>query len=357
MKRLVFFLILACTIFGAAAVRPRQLRCEYRVNPQGIDATEPRLSWVLTPVNPKARSLRQTAYRILVASSDTALRSNTGDLWDSGKTGSPDSIHIVYRGKPLNSGVAAYWKVQVWDQDGQASVWSAEAQWSMGLLRAQDFQGKWIGRDEAGVYKDAGSVYQALEHAQWIWDTPNAQTKAPAGDRYFRAVFTVPAGRKVKRAIAVVGADNRCEVYFNGQKVAGASDAAMPQDKAITALVRPGENLIAAQATHQRADTPAGLIGAVKIEFESGDLLLIQSGNQWRAIAKVEAGWQKPEYLDAGRQAAKPLGEYGMAPWKEAGYNEAHRLPARLLRKEFAVEKKVRRASVYFSGQGTSELY
>ena len=83
-----------------------QLRCEYRVNPQGIDATEPRLSWVLTPVNPKARGLRQTAYRILVASSEAALRANTGDLWDSGKTESADSIHVVYRGKALNSGAA-----------------------------------------------------------------------------------------------------------------------------------------------------------------------------------------------------------------------------------------------------------
>src|SRR5664279_1127902 len=254
MKRFVFFLILACTLFGAAAVRPRQLRCEYRVNPQGIDATEPRLSWVLTPVNPHARALRQSAYRVLVASSEAALHVNTGDLWDSGKTVSSDSIHIAYRGKALNSGMAAWWKVQVWDQDGQASVWSAEAQWSMGLLRAEDWQGKWIGRDEAGVYRDPGSVYQALVHAQWIWDTSNAQTKAPAGDRYFRAAFTVPAGRKVKRAIAVVGADNRCEVYFNGEKVAGASDAMMPQDVNITALVRPGENLIAAQANHARVD-------------------------------------------------------------------------------------------------------
>ena len=115
--------------------------------------------------------------------------------------------------------------------------------------------------------------------------------------------------------------------------------------------------MIAAQATHPRADTPAGLIGAVKIEFESGEPLLIQSGNQWRAAMKVEDGWEKAGYLDSAWQAAKVLGEYGMAPWKEAGYIGAHRLPARMLRKEFAVDKKVRRASVYFSGLGTSELY
>jgi alpha-L-rhamnosidase len=357
MKRLALFLILAGTMFGASAVRPLELRTEYRVNPQGIDTVEPRLSWVLTPVNVKARGLKQSAYRILVASSETALRANTGDLWDSRKTASADSIHIVYRGKPLNSGAAAWWKVQVWDQDGQASEWSAAARWSMGLLNAQDWRGKWIGRDEAGVYKDAGSVYQTLEHAQWIWDSPGAQLKAVAGDRFFRAAFTVPAGRKVKRATAVIGADPRCDVYINGTKVAVSSGAAMPEDHDITALVRSGENSIAAQATHQSADTPAGLIGAVKIEFESGQPLLIQSGNQWRASAKAEDGWEKPGYLDSAWQAAKELGAYGMEPWKEAGYVGAHRLPARMLRKEFAVDKKVRRASVYFSGLGTSELY
>jgi alpha-L-rhamnosidase len=357
MKRLLLFLILSCTAFGAATVRPQQLRCEYRVNPQGIDATEPRLSWVLTPVNPKTRGLRQTAYRLLVASSEAALHTNTGDLWDSGKTESADSIHIVYRGKTLNSGAAAWWKVQVWDQDGQASEWSTGAQWSMGLLHTEDWQSKWIGRDEAGVYKDPGSVYQALEHAQWIWDVPTAQAKALAGDRYFRAVFTVPVGRKVKHAVAIVGAEQRCDAWFNGVKIALSSSASMPEDHDVTGLVRSGENVIAAQATHQHADTPAGLIGAVKIEFESGEPLLIASGNQWRASMKLEDGWEKTGYLDSAWQAAKVLGAYGMAPWKEVGYLGAHRLPARMLRKEFAVDKMVKRASVYFSGLGTSELY
>jgi alpha-L-rhamnosidase len=56
-------------------------------------------------------------------------------------------------------------------------------------------------------------------------------------------------------------------------------------------------------------------------------------------------------------QPAKDLGPFGMAPWAGIGFQAEHRLPARLLRKEFAVEKKVRRASVYYSGLGLSELY
>jgi alpha-L-rhamnosidase len=357
MKAALLSLVLACTLFGAAAVRPQQLRTEYRVNPQGIDVTEPRLSWVLTQVNAKARGLRQSAYRLLVASSESALRSATGDLWDTGKTASSDSIHVAYRGKPLSSGMAAWWKVQVWDQDGQPSDWSAPAQWSMGLLRPEDWQGRWIGRDEVGVYQDPASVYRALLGAKWIWDSDGAQSKAPAGDRYFRTTFDVPAGRKVTRAIAVVGADPKCDVYVNGVKVAESSNAVLPEDRDITALLRPGWNLLVAHAAHPRAGTPAGLIGAVKIEFESGEPAIIQSANTWRVASKVEPGWEKPGYLDAGWQAAKELGPYGMEPWKEAGYLNAHRLPARLLRKEFAVNKTVRRATVYFSGLGTSELY
>ena len=66
------------------------LRCEYLVNPVGIDASSPRLSWEICGKyeggNLKAdRGLRQGAYRILVASSAELLKQNQGDLWDTGK--------------------------------------------------------------------------------------------------------------------------------------------------------------------------------------------------------------------------------------------------------------------------------
>src|SRR5437764_14028580 len=119
MKATLMSLLVAATLAAAPSVRPQRLRCEYRINPLGIDTPEPRLSWILAPVTPKARGLRQTAYRILVASSESNLRANTGDLWDTGKVASADSIQVAYHGKPLPSGTAAFWKVQLWDQDGQ----------------------------------------------------------------------------------------------------------------------------------------------------------------------------------------------------------------------------------------------
>jgi len=356
MKRILLSCLIATAMY-AASVHPRELRLEYRVNPQGIDVAEPRLSWILAAASAKDRGLRQTAYRILVASSSRALAAGTGDLWDTGKVESGQSIQVVYRGRPLGSGARAFWKVQVWDQAGKASEWSQPAEWSMGLLGPEDWRGRWIGREESGVVKDPGSVYQALEQARWIWDAANAQAGAPVGGRFFRETFAIPADRPIQRATCVAGADTRADVYFNGVAIATGAETALPAVRDVTALVHAGENTVAVQAAHTAANRPAGLIAAVRVEFRSGEPLLIQTGGHWRATAKPEPGWEQPAYLDSAWQPAKELGSYGMAPWGAAGLVAEHRLPARLLRKEFEAPKQVRQALVHYAGLGLSELY
>jgi len=194
MKHALVLILIAPTLFGAAAIRPQQLRSEYRANPQGIDVTDPRLSWVLAAADAKARGLRQTAYRVIVASSERALAAGTGDLWDTGKVASDQSAQVVYRGKPLISGAAAFWKVQVWDQDGQSSDWSAPAQWSMGLLRPEDWQAKWIGRDEPGA---------TVDHR--------------LAARLLRKEFQ--ADQKVRHATVYYSGLGLSELYLNGAKV------------------------------------------------------------------------------------------------------------------------------------------
>ncbi len=180
----------------AAAIHPRQLRVEYRENPLGIDVAAPRFSWLAAAANPKARGLRQTAYRILVASSERSLRAGSGDLWDSGKVASDNSAQIVYAGKPLVSGEAAFWKVQVWDQRGKPSEWSTPAEWSMGLVRPEDWQAAWIGRDEPG-------------------NSQPPDRRLPA--RYLRTEFTV--GKAVRRAVVYYSGLGTSELYLNGTKV------------------------------------------------------------------------------------------------------------------------------------------
>ena len=128
------------------SLEPIDLRCENAVAPLGVDTPTPRLRWGLRAADPAARGLRQSACRVLVASSAARLTPGRADLWDSGKTASNQSPQIVYGGRPLSAAASVFWKVQVWDQEGRLSPWRPAAQWTMGLLQPADWQGaQWIG--------------------------------------------------------------------------------------------------------------------------------------------------------------------------------------------------------------------
>ncbi len=88
------------------AVEVLDLRCDYHTNPIGIDAEKPGLSWKIEDGDPKSggRGLRQSAYQVLVASSEDLLKHDKGDVWDSGKMVSNQSNHIEYAGKPPRDG-------------------------------------------------------------------------------------------------------------------------------------------------------------------------------------------------------------------------------------------------------------
>ena len=140
---LLMILLLALMSSCNSPVHTSDLRCEYRLNPLGIDNTSPRLSWKI--VDPKnTRGQKQTAYQVLVASSAENLDKNHGDLWDTGKQSSEQSVNVVYNGNDLGSEQACYWKVRVWDMNEEASDWSDAAKFTIGLLNPKDWKGEWI---------------------------------------------------------------------------------------------------------------------------------------------------------------------------------------------------------------------
>jgi alpha-L-rhamnosidase len=143
MNKLPTFMLTALLLSLATlhATGLANLRCEYLTNPLGIDVTQPGLRWVIESTH---RGERQTAYQVLVASSPKLLGKDQGNLWDSGKVTSDESIQIKYAGKPLESRMSCYWKVRVWNQDGKTTDWSKPATWTMGLLRDEDWSAKWI---------------------------------------------------------------------------------------------------------------------------------------------------------------------------------------------------------------------
>ncbi|MBT4758578.1 MAG: hypothetical protein HOO08_09335, partial [Opitutae bacterium] len=142
------FALASVHICGGTSLSPASLRSEYHVNPVGMDVTQPRLSWTIV-AEADGRGARQTAYRVLVASSLEQLAANRGDLWDTKKVNSDQTNQLVYAGAPLQSQMQCFWKVMTWDEVGKASDWSAPASWSMGLLNSDDWQAGWIGLDQA----------------------------------------------------------------------------------------------------------------------------------------------------------------------------------------------------------------
>ena len=116
------------------------LECEELVNPIAIDNRCPHLSWIL---NSETRDKRQTAYQVLAASDESLLTEEKADLWNSGKVDSQESVQVPYQGEGLSSRSLVYWKVRVWDEDGDPSAWSNPARFGVGLLEPDDWTSKY----------------------------------------------------------------------------------------------------------------------------------------------------------------------------------------------------------------------
>ncbi|NQV35011.1 MAG: alpha-L-rhamnosidase N-terminal domain-containing protein, partial [Phycisphaeraceae bacterium] len=198
MKKQLVIALYLCLLQGLALSRqtPIDLTCEYLTDPVGIGTVQPRLGWQLMP---GTLGHRQTAYRLIVASQETRLSRNTGDLWDTGKVNSAETSQIVYAGAPLKAGQICFWKVQMWDETGQSSGWSRPAQWSVGLLEANDWQAEFIS------FRDTSPVHQSRD----TFYLPPA--------RHYRKEFKTAA--RIKRATVHATALGIFDLYLNGRRV------------------------------------------------------------------------------------------------------------------------------------------
>lgn len=177
---------LSCSSFAQIVVEG--LRCEYKINPLGIDNKNPRLSWKLKQ-DLISRGQKQTAYRILVASNIENLGSDRGDVWDSGKVSTDKSVNNTYQGALLQSAKQYFWKVKVWDKNGAVSNWSDHGTFSMGLLDSSDWKGDWILKEDQNK----------TEH------------------NWYRKKFTLK--NRALSAFVFVGSFGYHELYVNGEKI------------------------------------------------------------------------------------------------------------------------------------------
>ena len=290
-----------------APLAATQLRCEYKVDPLGIDVRKPRLSWQLASAD---KAVMQTSYEVRVAASEAELAKGKL-IWDSGKQASDASIQVEYGGPALASERIYYWQVRVGDNHGHLSEWSKAAHWEMGLLEASDWKAHWITPDLA-----------------------EDETKSNPSPM-LRSEFSVK--QKVERARLYATAMGLYELSLNGKRVGDqyftpgwtAYDFRYQyQTYDVTNLVKSGENCLGAvlgdgwfrgrlawNNSRNSYGKKLALLAQLVITYTDGKQEIVGSNDKWKTAtgailesdiyngetydARLErTGWNEPGYKD-----------------------------------------------------------
>lgn len=179
------FLLLGQAILGNTPCRVGALKCEYLVNPLGIDVPSPRFTWQLADARQGAK---QKAYQVLVNTDSLALSKDIASEWNTGQKPTAQTL-VSYQGKALQAFTKYFWRVKVWDKDGQTTT-SDIATFETGMMNVSNWQGAWIS------------------------DSREINTK-PAP--YFRKSFQ--SNKQIVSARAYIAVAGLYELYINGEKI------------------------------------------------------------------------------------------------------------------------------------------
>lgn len=263
----------------------------------------------------------QTAYHIQAATDPELLLREAPDLWDSGMIDSCKSQRVDYEGAIPRAGKRCWWRVRVWDAQGNPSAWSGIAQWRSLQLDPSQWQATWI-----------GSAVLSESELQ------------PA--TYMRKVFT--AERTVRQATAFVSALGLYELSINGKWATeerfapGWTDyhfRTQYQSCDVTAMLLPGQNAVGIvlgtgwyaghlgmMGRHVYGKLPRALF-QLHLEYEDGGEQWIVSDGSWKQssgpilysdIIKGEKydsrleqpGWDAPHFDDTGWREVDPFEPY-----------------------------------------------
>lgn len=165
----------------------------------------------------------------------------------------------------------------------------------------------------------AGEVGVNLDDANWIWTskTENPPKDAPNRRRYFRKIFTLPKGKKIRDARLRFAGATHIEAQLNGASAGvGWEWRTGPQFNDRAALLHPGRNVLSIWVEHRPAtgDKP-GLLACLEIRFTDGSVQRVLTDDSWKAWETKIGGWETLEHDDRGWLSAAIVGRHGDKPW------------------------------------------
>ena len=326
-------------------MRVTGLKTEQLDDPLGLELARPRLSWRLE--SNRAGAL-QSAYRVRVAASGAAIAEGRADLWDSGKVPSDRCFDVTYAGAPLAARQRAWWTVEVWDDEGEPAAPPEPGFWEMGLTGPEDWVAEWliVETEEERADREAGLI--------WVWGDEEAE----ADPRRFRLKFGL--SKNIPAASLIVGARGRlANLYLDGRALPlpdPSPHAFGPPGVVEVDLgdLAQGEHALAASVAatpNPRDPRPwRGAFAAIlKLRQDDGRVRRMTTGQNWRTNAKSDVDWTEVTYRDVAWPPAEPAERPPRQSWPAGG--------AMLLRRSFAVAKKVATARLYATALGAYEAF
>jgi len=347
----------------ATSKGPVELRVDNLKTPLGIDDPAPKFSWQLYD---PSRGAKQTAYDVLVASSEEALQSGKVDVWDSGRVESPQSLNVKYGGPALAPSTRYFWQVKVWGADGNAYPASGPSWWETALLEPGNWHAQWI------AYETPEE--DAVRHAAAAWiANPDARTgpQEKKSQESFAYRKTVTLSRPVRAAALHAAAQDTVSAWINGVEVLKADPLPpwkqMPWKKYVRANVKPqlaaGANTIAIEAIHYNAnpngmatEDPPPMSATLFVEYDDGTTATFASGPGWKTAAHPAAGWQRKSFDDSGWKPAAPFVQTQDLNTEPLGRPWIPDL-IKALRHTFDVSMPVKSARLYATAFGTYEVF
>lgn len=336
LKILIALIIgLSSGVVNAGDLNVSDMRCQHAHDPYGVETQTPVFSWEL---NSDVRGAGQSAYQILVSDSEKKLSKDIGNMWDSGKVISDESLGIAYSGNTLESGKRYYWKLRVWDNNDALTGWSDPGFLQMGLLKQSDWEdADWIALE---VAEDEEVL---LPDSHLPVDKVNPLRKEPYLPQ-FRKEFTLKS-IPVESAVMFISGLGNFVLSLNGKKVGDnfLDPAWSRYDRSsqyvtfdVTDMLRNGSNAIGVRLGNGFLHIPRDksrykkllntygfpmMRSKLIVRYKDGTSEVIDSDTSWKACqspvtfssiyggedfdARLEQeGWDTPGFDDSGWQHA-----------------------------------------------------
>ncbi|WP_285725628.1 family 78 glycoside hydrolase catalytic domain [Psychromicrobium xiongbiense] len=276
--------------------RPTGLKTEGTADPFGIGTVRPRLSWHFE------RPQLPTSVVIEAATCADRLISGIADLWSTELSG--ESVgSALWEGAPLHSRSSVVWRVGLRREN--TVTWSELAQFSVGLLAAEEWSAEW------------------LTHSWWTNPSPDADLPCPVLGFDFTLDDLPTSATWYSSGAGVYQATINAMAAGDGVLAPGYSTTSQrlpAQARSVGSLLKEGHNSLRislapgiswVREPHSRYTKfttdalPPRVLGQLELQFEDGRMRTIATNELWSAaIGRVlSSHWYGGEDQDARRSA------------------------------------------------------